>query len=487
MNDADSQRIQNCSEGIAKSPSSAWIWRSRPSKTGSADSLKREIFEKVAEFYSLEHGEQPFVPGETKIHYAGRVYDQREMMAMVDSVLEFWLTMGRYAETFEEELGKFLGVSEVVFVNSGSSANLLAVATLCSNELKGHLEQGDEVITPAVTFPTTVAPLIQNGLIPVFVDCELGTYNLDVSILKESISERTKAIFVPHTLGNPCEMDEIMRLAEEWGLFVIEDACDALGSRFDSRHVGTFGDLGTLSFYPAHHITTGEGGAVITNDKKLAKIARSIRDWGRACWCEYSTADPNGACGRRFEWEIPGLAGSYDHKYLYTNVGYNLRPTDIQAALGTVQLEKLPGFIKKRKHNFQRLFEGLKPYEEHLILPHWSERADVSWFAFPITVRPEAPFNRQELVRWLEDARIETRLLFAGNIIKQPGYRDMKCRLVGKLANSDLVMRNSFFIGVYPGLDDVRINYVLGKFEEFFSKPPLSPPQPWGGSDKGVP
>ena len=451
-----------------------------------ANSLKREIFEKIAEFYSLEHGEQPFVPGETKIHYAGRVYDQREMMAMVDSVLEFWLTMGRYAETFEEELGRFLGVSEVIFVNSGSSANLLAVATLCSNELKGHLEQGDEVITPAVTFPTTVAPLIQNGLIPVFVDCELGTYNLDVSTLEEAISEKTRAIFVPHTLGNPCEMDKIMRLAKKWGLFIIEDACDALGSRFDSRHMGAFGHLGTLSFYPAHHITTGEGGAVITNDKKLAKIARSIRDWGRACWCEYNTTDPNGACGRRFEWKIPGLPDTYDHKYLYTNVGYNFRPTDIQAALGTIQLEKLPGFIEKRKHNFQRLFEGLKRHEDHLILPTWSERANVSWFAFPITVRSEAPFSRQQLVRWLEDARIETRLLFAGNIIKQPGYRDMKCRLVGKLENSDLVMRNSFFIGVYPGLDDARIDYVLDKFGEFFSKPPLSPPQPWGGG-KGAP
>ncbi len=452
-----------------------------------ADSLKREIFEKVAEFYSLEHGEQPFIPGQTKINYAGRVYDQHEMLAMVDAVLEFWLTMGRYAEEFEGELGKFLGASEVIFVNSGSSANLLAVATLCSKELRGHLEPGDEVITPAVTFPTTVAPLIQSGLIPVFVDCELGTYNLNVSTLEEAISESTKAIFVPHTLGNPCEMDEIMRLAEKWGLFVIEDACDALGSRFDDRHVGAFGHLGTLSFYPAHHITTGEGGAVITNDKKLAKIARSIRDWGRACWCEYNTSDPNGACKRRLEWKIPGLPDTYDHKYLYTNIGYNFRPTDIQAALGTVQLAKLPGFIEKRKHNFQRLFAGLRRYENHLILPHWSERADISWFAFPITVRPDATFTRQELVRWLEDARIETRLLFAGNILKQPGFRDMKCRQVGKLENSDLVMRNSFFIGVYPGLDEARIDYVLDKFKEFFSSPPLSPPQPWGGSDQSEP
>jgi CDP-6-deoxy-D-xylo-4-hexulose-3-dehydrase len=439
-----------------------------------ADALKREIFEKIAEFYRLEHCKQSFIPGRTKIHYAGRVYDHREMIAMVDAVLEFWLTMGRYAEEFEEELGEFLDVSEVVFVNSGSSANLLAVATLCSNELEGHLEPGDEVITPAVTFPTTVAPLIQNGLIPVFVDCELGTYNLDVSALEEAVSERTaesraKAIFVPHTLGNPCEIDKIMKLAEKWGLFVIEDACDALGSRFDGRYVGTFGHLGTLSFYPAHHITTGEGGAVITNDQKLAKIARSIRDWGRACWCTYNTTNPNGACGRRFEWEIPGLTDTYDHRYLYTNVGYNLRPTDIQAALGVVQLAKLPDFIEKRKHNFQRLFDGLREHEDYLILPRWSQRADVSWFAFPITVRPDAPFSRQELVHWLEDARIETRLLFAGNILKQPGYRDMKCRLVGKLENSDLVMRNSFFFGVYPGLDDVRIDYVLDKFEEFLS------------------
>jgi CDP-6-deoxy-D-xylo-4-hexulose-3-dehydrase len=376
--------------------------------------------------------------------------------------------MGRWADEFERKLAEFLGVSEVILVNSGSSANLVAIATLCSSELEGHIERGEEVITPALAFPTTVAPILQNGLLPVFVDCELGTYNPDPSKLEEAISERTRAVFVSHTLGNPCDMEEVMALAEKYDLFVVEDACDALGSRYDGKHLGTFGHLGTLSFYPAHHITTGEGGAVLTNDKRFARIARSIRDWGRACWCTYKTTDPKGACGRRFDWEIPGMPGTYDHRYLYSNIGYNLKMTDVQAAMGVAQLEKLPGFIERRKHNFRRLYEGLKRYEDYLILPRWSERADVSWFAFPITVRRGAPFGRKELVQWLESAKIETRYLFAGNILRQPGYREIEHRVAGNLENSDFVMQNSFFVGVYPGLDDVQIDYVLEIFERFF-------------------
>ncbi len=435
-----------------------------------AQRLRDEIFAKVAKFYKIAHRPQPFVPGETRVHYAGRVYDERDLIAMTDAVLDFWLTLGRHADEFERKLSEFLGVSEVLLVNSGSSANLVAVTALCSPELENPLRPGDEVITPAVTFPTTIAPLVQNGLVPVFVDCDLGTYNMNLAATEAAISERTRAILVLHNLGNPCDMDVILRLAEEHHLYIIEDTCDALGSRFRGRPVGSFGHLGTLSFYPAHHITTGEGGAVVTSDKRLARIARSIRDWGRACWCTHKTTGPNGACGRRFEYQIPGMPGTYDHKYIYSHIGYNLQPTDIQAALGAAQMDKLPEFIAARQRNFRRLFEGLARYQEFLILPQWDSRADVSWFALPITVRDNPRFTRNDLTRWLEQANIETRLLFAGNILKQPGYVNIPHRVAGELINSNLVMRGSFFIGVYPGLDDERIDYILETFDAFFAQ-----------------
>ncbi|MBC7250688.1 MAG: lipopolysaccharide biosynthesis protein RfbH [Anaerolineae bacterium] len=438
--------------------------------TDDVQRLREEIFAKVAEFYRVAHRREPFVPGKTRIHYAGRVYDERELIAMTDAVLDFWLTLGRYADEFERKIAEFLGVSEVLLVNSGSSANLVAVTALCSPELDNPLRPGDEVITPAVTFPTTVAPLVQNGLIPVFVDCDLGTYNMNLAAVEAAISPRTRAILVLHNLGNPCDMDVILRLAQAHDLYVIEDTCDALGSRFGGRPVGSFGHLGTLSFYPAHHITTGEGGAVVTNDKKLARIARSIRDWGRACWCNHKTTDPNGACGRRFEYKIPGMPDTYDHKYVYSHIGYNLQPTDIQAALGSAQMDKLPDFIAARQRNFRLLFEGLARYQDFLILPQWDPRADVSWFAFPITVRDNPRFTRNDLVRWLEQANIETRLVFAGNILRQPGYVNIPHRIVGELINSNLVMRGSFFIGVYPGLDEERINYILRTFDAFFAQ-----------------
>ncbi len=438
--------------------------------TDDVQRLREEIFARVAEFYRVAHRREPFVPGKTRIHYAGRVYDERELIAMTDAVLDFWLTLGRYADEFERKIAEFLGVSEVLLVNSGSSANLVAVTALCSPELDNPLRPGDEVITPAVTFPTTVAPLVQNGLIPVFVDCDLGTYNMNLAAVEAAISPRTRAILVLHNLGNPCDMDVILRLAQAHDLYVIEDTCDALGSRFGGRAVGSFGHLGTLSFYPAHHITTGEGGAVVTNDKKLARIARSIRDWGRACWCNHKTTNPNGACGRRFEYKIPGMPGTYDHKYVYSHIGYNLQPTDIQAALGSAQMDKLPDFIAARQHNFRLLFAGLARYQDFLILPQWDPRADVSWFAFPITVRDNPRFTRNDLVRWLEQANIETRLVFAGNILRQPGYVNIPHRIVGELINSNLVMRGSFFIGVYPGLDEERINYILRTFDAFFAQ-----------------
>ncbi|HEC36369.1 MAG TPA: lipopolysaccharide biosynthesis protein RfbH [Anaerolineae bacterium] len=438
-------------------------------RTWDEQTLRRRIRELVVEYYRQAHSSRPFVPGQTRVNYAGRVYDERELIAAVDACLDFWLTAGPRTEAFEQRLAKYIGLRHALMVNSGSSANLVAITALCSRRLERPLEAGDEVITPAVGFPTTVAPIIQNNLLPVFVDCVLGTYNLDPEQLEPALSERTRAVFLAHTLGNPVEMEPVMAFAREHDLYVIEDACDALGSLYDGRMVGTFGHLATLSFYPAHHITTGEGGAVLTNDSHLARIAQSIRDWGRDCYCRHDSP-PEGACGRRFEWEIPGLDEPYDHRYLFVEIGYNLKMTDLQAAIGLAQLEKTPDFIAARQRNFERLHEGLKPYKEFLLLPTWSEQAAPSWFAFPITVRPEAPFSRRELITFLEARNVETRLLFAGNIIRQPGYRHIPHRTVGDLPNSDLVLRSTFFVGVYPGLDQARIAYVLEVFADFFKR-----------------
>jgi CDP-6-deoxy-D-xylo-4-hexulose-3-dehydrase len=434
-----------------------------------ANALRQQILELVMGYYATAHGSNPFVPGETRVNYGGRVYDERELTNAVEAVLDFWLTTGPRVEAFEEGLARFLGVHHVLVVNSGSSANLVAMTALCSRRQKRPLEPGDEVITAAVGFPTTVAPIVQNRLVPVFVDCELGTYNLDPGQLEPALSERTRAIFLAHTLGNPVEMEPVMAFARAHGLYVVEDICDALGTAYDGRLVGTFGDMGTLSFYPAHHITTGEGGAVVTDDPDLARIAQSVRDWGRDCRCRYDSP-PTGACGRRFEWEIPGLDEPYDHRYLFVEVGYNLKMTEVPAAIGLAQLGKLPGFITARKRHFARIYAGLKPYEEFLILPVWSERADPAWFAFPITVRPGAPFTRRDLTTFLEERNIETRLLFAGNVARQPGYRHIEHRAVGDLLNSDLVLRSTFFVGVYPGLDDARIAYVLDAFADFIAR-----------------
>jgi CDP-6-deoxy-D-xylo-4-hexulose-3-dehydrase len=429
--------------------------------------LRRQIQQLVAEYYRQAHATRPFTPGETRVHYASRVYDERELIAAVDACLDFWLTAGPNAATFERRLAEIVGVRHALLANSGSSANLVAISALRSRRLERPLEPGDEVVTSAATFPTTVAPIVQNGLVPVFVDCELGTYNLDPEQLEPALSDRTRALFFAHTLGNPVDMERVLAFARAHDLYIIEDACDALGSIYDGQMVGSFGDLATLSFYPAHHITTGEGGAVLTNDPQLARIAQSVRDWGRDCHCTHESP-PGGACGRRFEWHIPGLEEPYDHRYLYSEIGYNLKMTDIQAAIGLAQLDKLPDFVVARKRNFARLYEALEPYAAFLILPAWSERADPAWFAFPIAVRPGAPFTRHDLTGWLEERNIETRFLFAGNITRQPGYRHIQHRVVGDLPNSDLVMRSTFFVGVYPGLDDARLTYIQEAFGDFF-------------------
>ncbi|MFQ5409828.1 MAG: lipopolysaccharide biosynthesis protein RfbH [Anaerolineales bacterium] len=430
--------------------------------------LRQEIFDKVTAYYHAAHGGREFVPGETRVNYAGRVWDEREMVSMTDALLEFWLTAGRYAEAFEAKLGKFLGVREVIPVNSGSSANLVAVTALCSPQLRSRrLQPGDEVIVPAASFPTTIAPIIQNGLVPVFIDSRPGDYNLDPDQLEAALSDRTGAVMFAHTLGNPADMDRIVEFARAHELYLVEDTCDALGSRFDGRMVGTFGHIATLSFYPAHHITMGEGGAVYTTSRRLARIARTIRDWGRDCYCGYDNP-VNGKCGIRFEREIPGMPGYYDHRYLFTEIGYNLKITDLQAAMGVAQLDKLAGFVEARKHNFKTLYAGLRQYEEYLELPTWHDKADPSWFAFPLTVRDEAPFDRARLTRFLEARKVETRVLFAGNILKQPGYRNIRHRVVGDLLVADRILRGTFFVGVYPGLDAQRIQYMLGVIADFF-------------------
>lgn len=432
-----------------------------------AEQLRQEIERLVAEFYRAAHAERPFVPGQTRIHYAGRVFDEQELIALVNTALDFWLTFGRVGTAFEERLAEYFGVSSAIMVNSGSSANLAVIATLCSRQTENPLVPGDEVITPAATFPTTVAPLVQYNLIPVFVDCVLGSYQIDLDAVEAAISERTRALLVPHILGNMAPPDRLREIARRHSLYLIEDTCEAMGSRYDGKLLGTWGEMSTLSFYPAHHITTAEGGAVLTDNEALAKTCRSIRDWGRDCWCDHRTGNSNGACGKRFSYQIPGVPGVYDHKYLYSNIGYNLRPTDLQAALGLVQLDKLPAFEQARKRNFKILYDGLKKFEEFFILPIWDPRADVSWFAFPLTVRPEAPFTRGDLVGWLEKRGIETRFLFAGNILRQPGYVGIAHRTVGELTNTDLVMRATFFVGVYPGLDEARLSYMLEQFEAF--------------------
>lgn len=434
-----------------------------------AEGLRRRILDLVAEYYRQAHAERPFLPGQSRVHYAGRVYDAQELVSAVEAVLDFWLTAGPRAATLERGLAYFLGLEHVLTVNSGSSANLVAMTSLRSRRLERPLEPGDEVITAAMGFPTTVAPIVQNELVPVFVDCEMGNYNLAPSQLEPALSERTRAIFLAHTLGNPVDMEPVMAFAREHDLYVLEDACDALGSTYDGKPVGTFGHLATLSFYPAHQMTTGEGGAVLTADGDLACIAKSVRDWGRDCWCEHDSPT-GGACGQRFEWTIPGLDEPYDHRYLFVEIGYNLKMTDLQAAIGVAQLEKLPSFITARRSNFARLYEGLEPYEEFLVLPTWSERSRPAWFAFPITVRPEAPFSRRDLTTYLEERNVETRYLFAGNLIRHPGYQDIPHRIVGELPNSDRVLRSTFFVGVYPGLDDARMAYMLEAFSDFFSQ-----------------
>jgi CDP-6-deoxy-D-xylo-4-hexulose-3-dehydrase len=426
--------------------------------------IRLEIFEQVKKLYALKCPD-PFIPGKSRINYAGRVYDENELISLVDASLDFWLTTGRYAEQFEKELADFLGVEYCLLTNSGSSANLLAVSALTSPKLGGkRLQSGDEVITIACGFPTTLNPILQNNLIPVFIDVELGTYNIQVECIESSISDKTKAIIIPHTLGNPANIDYIMDIVEKFDLWFIEDNCDALGSRYKGQYTGTFGHISTCSFYPAHHITMGEGGAVITRDPLLKKIVASFRDWGRDCWCDPGS---DNSCKKRFEWQLGDLPYGFDHKYIYSHIGYNLKLTDMQAAVGVEQLKKLPGFIESRKTNFNLLHQGLKRYEEFFIFPEPTIYSEPSWFGFPILVKNNTPFTRNDIVKYLEEKKIATRMLFGGNLIKQPAYANISYRLSGPLTNTDLIMRNLFWLGVYPGLTREMINYMIDTFTAF--------------------
>jgi CDP-6-deoxy-D-xylo-4-hexulose-3-dehydrase len=430
-----------------------------------AGELRSRILDLVSEYHDAQFGGSSFVPGETPIRCSGRVFDAEEMVSLADSALDFWLTTGRFAERFENELAELFGLRKAILVNSGSSANLVAVSALTSRELGDErLRPGDEAITVAAGFPTTVNPLIQNGLLPVFVDVSIPTYNADVDQIEAAVTPRTRAIVLAHTLGNPFDAERIAGIAERHGLWLIEDCCDALGSTFAGRGVGTFGKLATTSFYPAHHITTGEGGAVLTSSPRLGKLAESFRDWGRDCWC--APGDQN-TCGKRFEHQLGTLPQGYDHKYVYSHIGYNLKLTDMQAAVGVAQMRKLPRFIETRRRNFAMLRSGLEPFEEFLLLPEPTPRSEPSWFGFPVGVRSEAPFSRLDLIRHLQERKIDTRLLFAGNIIRQPAYAELEYRVVGELDRTDWVMNQVFWIGVYPGLTPSMIEYVVETFAEF--------------------
>jgi len=427
--------------------------------------IRELIFEQVRELYKLRKSSEKFVAGESKIPYASRIYDEKEMINLIDASLDFWLTAGRYANQFEEEFARFLGIKHCILTNSGSSANLLAISALTSPELEERrLKPGDEVITTACAFPTTVNPIIQNNLIPVFLDVDVGTYNIQADKIEEALSEKTKAIFLAHSLGNPVNLDKILEICERYNLWLIEDNCDALGSKYKGKYTGTFGHIATFSFYPAHHITMGEGGALVTNDVKLKRIIVSFRDWGRDCWCE---PGHDNTCGKRFEWQLGSLPYGYDHKYIYSHIGYNLKVTDMQAAVGVAQLKKLPGFIKARKENYRLLYDGLKKYEDYFILPKATDKSDPSWFGFPLTIKENAPFSRIEIVSYLEGNKIATRLLFSGNIIRHPSFENVKYRVYNNLRNTDFIMTNTFWVGVYPGLTNEMIDYILGKFNEF--------------------
>lgn len=431
-----------------------------------AEQLRQQILSLVTEYHQAAFPNTDFIPGESSVPVSGRVFDAEDIQHLVDSSLDFWLTTGRFAEQFEQQFAHdVFGVRYALLVNSGSSANLVALSALTSHSLgEDQLKPGDEVITVAAGFPTTVNPIIQNQLAPVFVDVDIPTYNIDVSQLEAALSHRTRAVMIAHTLGNPFDLDAVTTFTKKHNLYLIEDCCDSVGSTYDGRHVGTFGHLATASFYPAHHITMGEGGAVMTNKPIIKKLVESFRDWGRDCWCP---PGEDNTCGKRFGWELGDLPHGYDHKYIYSNIGYNLKLTDMQAAVGVSQLKKLPAFTEARKRNFAYLYKGLSEHEEFFTLPQATPKGDPSWFGFPIAVKPGAPFSRNDLVLHLNKHKIGTRLLFGGNLLRQPAYQNINHRVIGDLINTDFVMNNVFWLGVYPGLNQASLDYVLETVDQY--------------------
>ena len=430
-----------------------------------AEELRAQIRALTAEYFTEAFPQREFVPGESPVPVSGKVFDEIEMQHLVDSSLDFWLTTGRFADEFQKEFSKFMGVRNTILVNSGSSANLVALSCLTSPQLGDKaLRPGDEVITVAAGFPTTVNPIIQNGLIPVFIDVQIPTYNVEVDYLEAGLGLRTRAIMIAHTLGNPFDLEAVSEFARKHDLWLVEDCCDAVGAKYNGQNVGTFGVLATTSFYPAHHITMGEGGAVITSTPKLKTLAESFRDWGRDCWCE---PGKDNTCGKRFEHQLGDLPHGYDHKYTYSHIGYNLKATDMQAAVGLAQMQKVAGFIEARRANFAYLHENLQDLQKYLILPQATPKSEPSWFGFPIAIRTDAPFTRNQLVQFLESRKVATRLLFGGNLVRQPAYRDVQYRIASPLMNTDFIMNNVFWIGVYPGLTVAMLNYVINVLHDF--------------------
>lgn len=429
--------------------------------------LRKEIIEKTKAYYVARFANQDFTPGKSRVNYAGRVFDENELINAVEASLDFWLTEGRFSEQFAEKIAEYLEVDHVLLTNSGSSANLLAFSALTSEKLGDtRLKPGDEVISVAAGFPATVTPILQYGLIPVFVDVDMETYNIDVEMMRKAVTPNTRCIFIAHTLGNPFNIDAVMELANELDLWVIEDNCDAFGSRYKGKFTGTFGHLSTISFYPAHHITTGEGGAIITNDAVLANLVRAFRDWGRDCYC---AGGENNTCGKRFSQSFGQLPFGYDHKYVYSEIGYNLKMTDIQAAIGAAQMDKLDHFSERRKENFRSWFKIFERYPQYFALPKATENADPSWFAFIVTLKEGTPFTRDEFTGHLNAKLIETRNLFAGNMTKQPAFVGKDWRIADNLNNTDIIMNNTFFLGTYPGLKPEMFEYAAAVIDNFIN------------------
>lgn len=428
------------------------------------------ISEFVSGEYSKRHPKQKFIPGETSIPVTGKVFGVEEIEFAIQASLDFWLTSGPYSEEFESRFAKLVGMRHAFMVNSGSSANLVALSALTSPKMGDRkLFPGDEVLTVATGFPTTVTPILQNNLVPVYVDIDLQTYVANEQLLEAAISSKTKAIMMAHTLGNPFNLDLVERLAKKHNLWVIEDSCDGLGGTYKEKNLGSFGDFSTFSFYPAHHITTGEGGAVLVKKAAHKVIVESIRDWGRDCWC---ASGCDNTCLKRYKWKLGELPEGYDHKYTYSHLGYNLKSGDIQAAIGLAQLDRLTSFVEKRKHNWNYLHRNLKSLEEFLLLPKSTEHSDPSWFGFAITVNKNSPISRNDLVKFLNDKKIGTRLLFGGNLLRQPAFIGTPRRIIGELNNSDIVMNDSFWIGVWPGLTEQMLDYVVECIQGLFRNKP---------------